>query len=69
MDKIIVGITLFVPASLGIFMFTLMYALNIVKFAQCDFKAGYECEVVHAVGVLVPPASLITVWVDTDGEE
>ena len=68
MEKIIVGITLFVPAALGI-LFTVMYAFNIVKLVQCDFKTDYECEVVHAVGVFVPPASLITVWFDTDGGE
>ena len=55
-------------AAFGI-LFTVMYAFNIVKFVQCDFETDYKCEVIHAVGVFVPPASLITVWFATDGEE
>ena len=68
MEKIIMGIGLFLPAAFGI-LFTVIYVLNIVRFVQCDFETGYKCEVIHAVGVFVPPASLITVWFDTDGEE
>ena len=68
MIKIIAGIGLFLPAAFGI-LFTVMYVFNIVKFVQCDFETDYKCEVIHAVGVFVPPAALITVWFDTDGEE
>ena len=39
---------------------------NAYKLTDCDFEAPYKCEVVHAVGVFVPPASIATVWVDSD---
>lgn len=39
---------------------------NIVKFASCDFEPSYRCEIIHGVGVVVPPAAIITVWFDTD---
>ena len=68
MEKIITGIALFLPVAFGI-LFTVMYVFNIVKFVQCDFETDYKCEVIHAVGIFVPPASLITVWFDTDGGE
>ena len=38
---------------------------NVVKFLDCDFKADYTCEAIHAIG-LIPPASIVTVWFDTD---
>ncbi len=40
---------------------------NGAKLASCDFEAGWKCEAVHGVGVVIPPASLITVWFDDDG--
>lgn len=39
---------------------------NAYKLTGCDFESPYKCEVVHAVGVLVPPASIATVWFDSD---
>ena len=39
---------------------------NAVKFANCDFEANFKCEAIHAIGVFVPPASLITVWFADD---
>ena len=42
---------------------------NGYKFAQCDFESDYKCEVIHAIGVIVPPASWVTVWFDTDEDE
>ena len=44
------------------------YIWNGVKFASCDFEAGWKCEVIHGIGVVVPPASLITVWFADDAE-
>lgn len=41
---------------------------NGVKFINCDFEADYKCEVIHGAGVVIPPASFITVWLGTDGE-
>lgn len=39
---------------------------NAAKFAQCDFESNYKCEIIHGIGLFVPPASWITVWFDTD---
>jgi hypothetical protein len=41
---------------------------NTVKFASCDFKSDYKCEVIHIIGVIIPPAAYITVWFADDGE-
>ncbi len=42
------------------------WVLNAFKFAACDFKSNYKCEIIHGAGVFIPPASFITVWFDTD---
>ncbi len=42
------------------------YLVNGYKFSQCDFESNYKCEAIHAIGVIVPPASLVTVWFDHD---
>jgi hypothetical protein len=39
---------------------------NAAKFASCDFESNYKCEVIHGVGIFIPPASIITVWFDDD---
>ena len=36
---------------------------NLIKLADCDFKAPYKAEVIHAVGV-IPPVGMITGWLD-----
>lgn len=41
---------------------------NAVKFADCDFESDYKCEALHGIGVVVPPASYITVWFDDDAD-
>ena len=40
---------------------------NAVKLASCDFNADYRCEVIHGVGLILPPTSVITVWFSDDG--
>jgi len=42
------------------------YGINAYKFIQCDFESDYTCEVMHGIGVFVPPASFITVWFASD---
>ena len=39
---------------------------NGVKFLGCDFESDYKCEAIHGIGVVIPPAAFITVWVDSD---
>jgi hypothetical protein len=42
------------------------YLYNGYKLAGCDFTSNYKCEVIHAIGVIIPPAALVTVWFDDD---
>ena len=41
------------------------YVKNIVKLSNCDFKAPYKAEVIHAIGI-VPPVGCITGWLSID---
>lgn len=47
-------------------LFVIMYGINIYKLVQCDFASDYKCEILHGVGVVVAPASVVTAWVGTD---
>jgi len=42
------------------------FVLNAYKLFQCDFNTPLKCEIVHTIGVVVPPLSMITVWGDDD---
>lgn len=42
------------------------YLDNIWKLTKCDFAAPYKCEVIHVMGIVAPPVSLVTVWADVD---
>jgi len=42
------------------------FLINAYKLTQCDWKTPIKCEAVHALGLVVPPLSLITVWSDDD---
>jgi hypothetical protein len=48
--------------------FASAWVWNAVKLASCDFEPGYSCEVWHTAGLVVPPLSMVAVWVDDDGE-
>jgi hypothetical protein len=39
------------------------YIVNIVQLCKCDFEPSYKAETVHGIGIVFPPASLVTVWV------
>ena len=39
----------------------LPYGINGYKLSQCDFKSGYKCEILHGMGVIVPPTAFVTV--------
>lgn len=38
------------------------WLVNLVQLFRCDFSTPYKEEVIHGVGVIIPWASLITVW-------
>ena len=55
---------------LGIVFFVLLltpYLVNGYKFTECDFEPNYKCEALHGVGVVVPPASYVTMWLNFEG--
>lgn len=43
------------------------YVWNGFKLASCDFESDYKCEIIHGIGVLIPPTAFIAVWFNDDG--
>ena len=35
---------------------------NLIDLFNCDFEGPFKEEVVHLIGVFIPPASVITCW-------
>jgi len=35
---------------------------NLVGLFNCDFEAPFKEEVIHLIGVFIPPASIVTCW-------
>lgn len=44
------------------FATALSWCVNVYKLVNCDFEPSWKGEIIHAVGVFVPPASILTVW-------
>ena len=38
------------------------WVINLIKLTQCDFEPLWKEEIIHGVGVIIPPASILTVW-------
>lgn len=38
------------------------YINNLIDLFSCDFEAPFKEEIIHLVGVAIPPASFITCW-------
>jgi len=36
---------------------------NLIKLSDCDFKAPYKAEIIHAVGI-IPPVGAVTGWMN-----
>lgn len=49
-----------------IVFFAVSYVTNVVKLVKCDFKPEYKEEIVHSIGLVVPPLSMVTAWVNLD---
>ena len=43
-----------------------VWVVNLTQLFSCDFEAPYECEISHSLGIVIPPAAIVTVWIDTD---
>lgn len=50
-----------------VLLFALPFIINAFKLSKCDFVEPYRCEMVHGAGLVVPPASWVTVWFGVDG--
>jgi len=59
----------------GVFVLTIVVLIaapwlwNAAKFANCDFESNYRCEAIHGIGIIMPPASYVTVWFDDDKDD
>lgn len=42
------------------------WIFNVVRLANCDFKEDFTCEAIHTIGLIIPPASYVTVWFPSD---
>ena len=40
------------------------WLVNLAQTLECDFKAPYRCEAIGALGFIIPPASIVTVFAD-----
>lgn len=63
------GVTLVEMLFVIIVVFILaVWPTNFYRLTQCDFsmQKDWKCEIIHGIGVLIPPASFITVWFGTD---
>ena len=57
--KTIILLVLFV-----VLIVPISWCVNLYKLTQCDFKASWKGEAIHAVGLVIPPAAIITAWLD-----
>jgi len=55
MKGIIVGL-------IAVVLLTAPHIVNAYRLVGCDFESPYKCEVIHAIGVVLPPAAWVTVW-------
>lgn len=42
--------------------FAITYIINLVQFFKCDFASPYKDEIIHGIGVFIPPLNCVTVW-------
>lgn len=38
------------------------WVVNVVKFCKSDFDAPFKEEIIHGLGIILPPISMITCW-------
>jgi hypothetical protein len=53
-------------ATLVVLFLIVAWFVNVSQLLGCDFKAPYKCEVIHTIGVFVPPAQAVTVFFTED---
>lgn len=50
------------PVLILLGLYLSVWVLNLIKFCQCDFDAPWKSEIIHGIGVFLPPTSIVTVW-------
>jgi len=61
------GLTLVEVVFIIILFVTATWLWNAYKFMSCDLSPDYKCEVVHGIGIVIPPLSVVTAWAEDDG--
>ena len=47
-----------------------VWPVNLYKLCKCDWSNdNWKPEIIHGIGVVMPPASYVTVWFGTDAKE
>lgn len=59
---------IFIPMAIFLIV-SIPFFNNIYDLSRCDFEEPYRCEVIHTVGLVMPPLSYITMWFDSDEDE
>jgi hypothetical protein len=48
-----------------LFIYTIItWVINLINFLNCDFVEPFKEEVILGLGVLFPPVTWVTVWMD-----
>jgi hypothetical protein len=55
-----------IAIALGFVLLATAWVVNLNQLIDCDYDAPYKCEIVHGIGLVIPIASLATVWVGDD---
>ena len=43
---------------------SICWVVNLLQTTSCNFEAPYRCEYIGTIGVIIPPAALVTVFID-----
>lgn len=38
------------------------WVINLVQLVSCDFEGPWREEIIHLIGLIIAPASIVTVW-------
>ena len=47
----------------GLFL-SIGWVINLTKLANCDFEPPYKAEIIHGIGVFVPPVGMVVGLLD-----
>lgn len=42
------------------------WLLNLYQLSRCDFESPYDCEILHGIPVVLPPISVVSVFIKPD---